>query len=35
MKIIAEPGSFIAVNALSYIANVLYKPKKEKKNLVY
>lgn len=35
MKIIAEPGSFIAVNALSYIANVSYMPKKEKKKLVY
>jgi diaminopimelate decarboxylase len=35
MKIIAEPGSFIAVNSLSYIANTLYKPKKEKKKLVY
>jgi len=35
MKIIAEPGRFIAVNALSYIANVLYKHKKEKKNMIY
>lgn len=35
MKIIAEPGRFIAANSLSYVANVLYKHKKVRKNLCY
>ena len=35
MKIIAEPGRFIAANSLSYVANVLYKHKKTRKNFAY
>ncbi len=35
MKIIAEPGRFIATNAFSYVANVLYKHKKLNTNLIY
>ena len=34
-KIIAEPGRFIASNALSYVANVIYKRKKKEGNLIY
>lgn len=34
-KIIAEPGRFIAVNAFSYVANVISKHKKEKNDLIY
>ena len=35
MKVIAEPGRFIATNAMSYVANVLYKHKKLNQDLIY